>query len=515
MDKSTGTAWHAERSLIWVVAVMMIVLAIYWQTAYSMIDAWRQSTTYSHGFLILPIFLWLVWNRRPTLSRLSTRPWWLGLLAVAAIGLVWLIGSLAAAAEPSQFAAVALVPAAVATILGKGWVRALAFPFAFLFFAVPFGNSLIPPMMDWTADFTVAALKLSGVPVYRAGNDFSIPSGDWSVIEACSGIRYVFACLTVSTLYAWTVYRGTVRRLVFIGAALATVVVANWIRAFSIVMLAHLSDNQRAVGIDHMIYGGVFFVAIMAALFSLGALWREKSFGMPDTAASQPPAVPTAKAAPAAPGPMLSLAAAFAVAATLVVWPLLSAAAGRVASRVSAPLGDIAPRAGWLRVDEPVAEWKPQLRDPSRETLQTFGKDGKRVSVYLGVFDHPTPEAKVTASANQLVGADDLHWKQVQRGIADLPHGDDVISIRTGTLVGRGARVIVWHWYWVDGTMTTSPTRAALLQVLARVRGRSEMSALVAAYTIQEDSMGSEAPVLAAFLPEMLGSIDDALRQGE
>ncbi len=156
-----------------------------------------------------PIFLWLVWNRRTALSQLPMRPWWPGLFGLAGMGLAWLIGDLAAVAEPSQFVMIAMVPAAVATIFGAGWVRALAFPFVFLFFAVPFGDSLIAPLMDWTADFTVAALKLSGVPVYREGNYFSIPSGDWSVIEACSGIRYVFACLTVSTLYANRQPRGS------------------------------------------------------------------------------------------------------------------------------------------------------------------------------------------------------------------------------------------------------------------------------------------------------------------
>ena len=100
-------------------------------------------------------------------------------------------------------------------------------------------------MMNWTAEFIVVALRLSGVPVYHEGTYFSIPSGDWWVIEACSGIRYVFACFTVSTLYAWVVYRGTARRLLFIVAALAIVVVANG-SGYAIVMLAHYSNNGLA-----------------------------------------------------------------------------------------------------------------------------------------------------------------------------------------------------------------------------------------------------------------------------
>src|SRR6185503_8879195 len=240
--------WQPERATAWVAAVLVFVLALYWQTTYSMVKIWRDSGTYSHGFLIVPVFLWLVWERRVALSRLAIRPSWPWFLGLAALGTIWLFGDLAAANAPAQFALVAMVPVAVATVLGTAWVRVLAFPLTFLLFAVPFGDALVPYLTDRTADFTVAALKLSGVPTHREGNNFSIPSGDWSVIEACSGIRYVFACLTVATLYAWSIYRSPSRRLIFIVVALVIALVANWLRAYLTVLVAHHSDNRFGTG---------------------------------------------------------------------------------------------------------------------------------------------------------------------------------------------------------------------------------------------------------------------------
>ncbi|MEO8523915.1 MAG: exosortase A [Caldimonas sp.] len=494
--------------------MLVAVLAIYWRTTLSTVDVWSNSTTYSHGFLIVPVFLWLVWKRRFALSQLPIRPSWLGLPGLAAMGLVWLIGDFAAAAQPGQFAVVAMVPLAVATVLGVRWVRALAFPFAFLFFAVPFGDSLVLPMMNWTADFIVVALRLSGVPVYHEGNHFSIPSGDWSVIEACSGIRYVFACFTVSTLYAWIVYRGTARRLMFIGGALAIVVVANWIRAYAIVMLANLSSNGLATGIDHLIFGGVFFGVVMAIIFGLGTVWREDQSSDPAMGASVPAPTRTIEAAPWSSMPGRSLAAALVVAAILVVWPLVSIGTAHESYRVSGKLGDITPLAGWARAEEPVTSWRPELHNPSQVRLQTFVKNGHRVSVYVGVFDHPSPEAKVVSSANRLVGSENPRWKQIERGVAEAHRQGEVVSVRTGTLFGRDGQVLAWHWYWVDGTMTTSPARAALAQVIARLRGRSEMSAWVTVYTAEGDDPTSGPRVLDAFVSEMLGSIEGALQAG-
>ena len=126
-----------------------------------------------------------------------------------------------------------------------------------------------------TADFTVAALRASGIPVYREGLQFVIPSGSWSVVEACSGIRYLMASFMVGSLFAYLNYRSWRRRLAFVAVSLVVPIVANWLRAYMIVMLGHLSGNTLAVGVDHLIYGWVFFGIVIMAMFMVGARWSE------------------------------------------------------------------------------------------------------------------------------------------------------------------------------------------------------------------------------------------------
>ena len=82
--------------------------------------------------------------------------------------------------------------------------------------------------MEWTANFTVLGLRLSGIPVFREGLHFVIPSGSWSVVEACSGVRYIIASLTVGSLFAYLSYRSFKRRLIFFGVALVVPVIANY-----------------------------------------------------------------------------------------------------------------------------------------------------------------------------------------------------------------------------------------------------------------------------------------------
>ena len=130
----------------------------------------------------------------------STSLW---LLPMVLAGFVWLLGDLAAVNAVTFLALVSLLVFAVPALLGTRVALAILFPLAYLFFAVPIGEFALPQMMEWTAEFTIVALRLTGIPVYREGLSFVIPSGNWSVVEACSGVRYLIASVVVGTLYAY------------------------------------------------------------------------------------------------------------------------------------------------------------------------------------------------------------------------------------------------------------------------------------------------------------------------
>ena len=156
-----------------------------------------------------------------------------------------------------QLAFVGIVVASLASLLGWQVSKFLAFP------AVPVlrgadGEDLVPPMMEFTATFTVEALRLTGIPVYRDGLWFSLPSGNWSVVEACSGVRYLIASATLGVMYAYHLSHP-VERLLFIVLSIVVPVIANGVRAYMIVMIGHLSGMEYATGVDHLIYGWVFW----------------------------------------------------------------------------------------------------------------------------------------------------------------------------------------------------------------------------------------------------------------
>jgi exosortase A len=492
-----------------VAATLALVLAVFWSTTASMVDIWWRVETFTHGFLVIPAVLGFVWMRRAELAAIPVRPFPWALIPLAGAGLLWLLGELSSSLAPAQLAMVAMVPGAIAAVFGWRWVRALAFPLAFLFFAVPFGEFMVPTLIDLTADFTVAAIEASGVPIYREANNFVIPSGRWSVVEACSGIRYLIASVMLGSLYAWIVYRSPLRRAAFIGAAIAVPLVANWLRAYGIVMLGHLSDNRIATGVDHLIYGWLFFGVLMFAMFWVGARWREEP--APADAGNGDASGPMA---PMAAGRRPAIVHVLLVAAVIAVWPVAHASLLHGSDRN--PLTDVtvAPANGWRAVEPTMVDgWRPDVDGAAREQVLTFAKEGRQVTVYLALYRNQRQGSELVSSTNQLVYQDNERWMLVDRRSVVVSDAVGEHRANFGLIRGQGALVAAAGWYWLGSTRTVSNAAAKIDLALDRLLMRGDTSAWVAIATPADESLRDAGPVLEAFVRDMGASLHHGLME--
>lgn len=99
------TPW---RAFLAVEAVFILVLlAVFHETVWSMVSIWLRSDTFAHGFLIVPISVWLIWQRKGVLQKIVPRPTYRVLMIVAGSGFLWLLGNLVDALVVQQFALIA------------------------------------------------------------------------------------------------------------------------------------------------------------------------------------------------------------------------------------------------------------------------------------------------------------------------------------------------------------------------------------------------------------------------
>jgi len=484
--------------------MLLVIIGLYRETALSMVAIWARSDTFAHGFLVPPISLWLIWRTRRSFTGLvpSANYWVLALMIGA--GFAWLLGEMATVAPLSQFALTAMLALAVPAILGFDVARKIVFPLGFLFFAVPFGEFAMPQLMEWTANVTILGLRFSGIPVYREGLHFVIPSGNWSVVEACSGVRYLIASLMVGTLFAYLSYRSFKRRLIFVSVAFVVPIIANWLRAYMIVVLGHLSGNKLAAGVDHLIYGWFFFGIVIMAMFWIGARWREDE----DISLSVASERTGGNSSQYGRSPF---PAAVAVVVVAAIWPLAEWQIERNKPEEISSVDTLEPIPGWTSSSESMTDWIPHFENASAYLRNTYTADGQKAGLYLAYYRNQGPERKLVTSINALVTSEDRSWIRAAGGGRQIAVNGRPLDIRSAELRGPNSnRLAVWQWYWINGRLTSSDHLAKAYTALYRLLGQGDDSAVIIVYADKDSAEGAEA-LLERFANKAMPAIEKAL----
>lgn len=488
------------------------IIFLHWRTFESIVAIWDRSETFAHGFLIAPISIGLIWMKRRQVAKLAPSVDYLGFVLLAVAGLVWLVSHAGQVQVIAQYAVVAMIPAAVIAVCGRRVAAALAFPLGFLMLAVPIGEGLIPPLMDRTADFTVAALQFTGVPVYREGNFFTIPSGHWSVVEGCSGLRYLIASITVGALFAYLNYRLLWKRVLFIAASVIVPIVANWLRAYMIVMIGHLSDMKLAHGVDHLIYGWVFFGIVMLLLFWVGSFWRdEPEPRATETTTAEPAPTPV----PAARGTVGWLrGAAIGAAALVAVWPLYAAHLDRdVVLPAQLRIEPPAPVNGWTLDGASMTDWRPRYEGASTTLFQTYRKGDAVVALYLGYYPRQHPGAELVTSTNIMVVQKHPRWADLGESSRVEDFGNGSFDVRETRLRSPSQRLLVWDWFRIAGRDLTSPYVAKILFARDKLLDRGDEGFAIILSTPYEERTDAAERILRSFARDMLPSVNASFAQ--
>jgi exosortase len=258
--------------LLALVAAVGTFAALYAPVFRRLWQDWANDDNYSHGFLIIPLAAYFVWERR---ERLMTEPrptiWGLAILIVGLC--VLLAGLLGAELFLTRISLLIVLAGSIAFVLGWATLRGLAFPLAFMLLMIPIPsilfNQVAFPLQLFASQAGAAALAALSIPVLREGNVIVLAHTSLDVAEACSGIRSLISLLTLGILYGYFTDR---RPGVRVAIALLTVpiaIVANAGRVAGTGIAAHYYGPEAAVGFFHTFSGWLVFVVALALLFLL------------------------------------------------------------------------------------------------------------------------------------------------------------------------------------------------------------------------------------------------------
>lgn len=493
--------------LLSLVAILLFSGLIFFETWQSTVDIWMRTGTYAHGFFVLPASIWFVFIKRDNLASLKVQPSWLALAFLVLNGMFWLMGDLIDALVVEQFALVGLLIAVIWFYVGNEVSKAILFPLLFLYFMVPFGESLLPYLMSFTANFTVKLLRLTGVPVYQEGLYFTLTSGNWSVVEACSGIRYLIASITLGLVYAYLNYTHFYKRLIFTIVATIVPILANGLRAYMIVMIGHLFSAEMAMGIAHFIYGTILFGVIMLFLFYIGSFWKDEPIVEPIKHQNLKQILLMAKSPYDTPKTTLLLIIIF---VGLAVWPL-GAHWLKSAYKASDRLNDVTASMPqpWKKVEAPDWPWRQSLNGVKTEAMNFFSDGENTLAYYQASFGDETQGSELVNSNNNVNRLLKDKWRLVyaKKINAELDSGKQTIdeySVK-GINENYGRYMLIWKWYQVGAWRTSSPYMAKLLQLFKRLTLNTEPEILIMLMLEVDDS---NAPEMSPNLLQMMSFFD-------
>jgi exosortase A len=273
----SGSLLGARGGVVWLaLSAGLAVLGLgFGHEVLAAVAVWRSSTAYGHCWLVLPIVLWLLWERRDVFGALAPHPAvWPAAVAVVLVP-VWVAADFLGIMEGRQLAFMGFVELLLLAALGWRMWWALSAALLYLFFLVPFGAFITPVLQQFTAVFIVDGLRVLHIPFEADSFQITIPEGSFYVAEACAGLRFLIAAVAFGVLYAVTMFRSWPRRAAFIAVSCVVPVVSNGVRGLGIVVLGHVLGSAQAGAADHVIYGWVFFSAVILVLALCGMPFRQ------------------------------------------------------------------------------------------------------------------------------------------------------------------------------------------------------------------------------------------------
>lgn len=271
----------------------LFILA-YWVPVKSMVNVWMTDDDYSYGMLVPFITLYLLWDKRNEIKQVDFKTSWPVfpvLLLFFIISVYGILGSSGNVAMPSIPVMIILF---AIFCLGIDFIKKALLPMGMLIFMVP-----LPDVLDRTfgvflknvsSKMGVFLVKMFGIPVYLSGNVIDLGVTQLQVVDACSGLRFVFPLLALGVIYSYFFEKVLWKKIFFVVLTVPIAIITNGLRIGITAILATYYGADVAEGFFHDFSGWAIFMVAFAFLFLVGYCMR-KAFPEKSNARSNKPEV--------------------------------------------------------------------------------------------------------------------------------------------------------------------------------------------------------------------------------
>jgi len=450
--------------------LLLLTLLLHQHTVLYLVGKWNQLEIgeYGHGYLVLLISAYLVYNNRRTLVALTPCPEYRALLAVLAASMIWTVAALVDIEMLQTVGLLLLVLSLIWVLLGTSVMLALAFPVLYIGFAIPVWFPLSPLLQGLTADAVFWAIRLIEIPALRIENMIVLPAGKLSIEEACSGLRYLLAALTLGTLFAYLNYVTFPARLLVVLISAGAAVLANILRVFIVVYLGYTTEMQHPLVDDHLTLGWYLFAGLIVILLVTDALLHRVRANNSDIVQDVVECAQTQRQCNK--GKSSFVVSGLVVFLVVSIGPLMIYSKNTQSSSSNNPVQLKLPLAEgeWTAIIADEDGWTPQYRGAVAYKMTYQNRDKVTVQLYLGVYPTQKQGEELINDLNKI--SDDKMWRtSYQKAKLIEVSGRQVFEQILEK--NNGKQRLVWYWYRVAEHNTVNKYQAKALQVLGLLQG--------------------------------------------
>jgi exosortase D (VPLPA-CTERM-specific) len=360
---------------------------------------WSVQEEYSHGFLIPFIAIWLMWTRREALRANIGEPSWIGPLVIALAAVLQVVGKLSSLSLLPQLGFILALAGIVLSLGGIPLLKVTLAPLAFLLFAIP-----LPYVVDAGLSFQLQLLssqlgvffiRLFQIPVYLEGNVIDLGVYKLQVVEACSGLRYLYPLMSLGFLAAYLFQAPMWQRVLVFLSTIPITILMNSLRIGLVGVLVDHYGPQDADGFLHLFEGWIIFIAC-ASLLAAEMYVLARLSGKQLSEVFHPPDVPAARSgSPAAAEPARSQP--LARSAPLLACLILLCATGAAGAFVNARQETNPERRMFVAFPAALDDWRGHASSLDAQTEHGLGltdyilsdyarSDGRSVNFYVAYY---------------------------------------------------------------------------------------------------------------------------------
>ncbi len=256
-----------------VAGIYLLLFAMLYQSAFSVMIKWWDRDDYSYCYLIPFIVLYLIWEKRSVLLNTFSVPEWKGIFPlVFGVGCYWL-GELGGEFYIMYISSWLILMGICLLHMGWAKIKTILFPLCFILTMFPLPNffnfKITLALKLVSTKIGVLMMRAYGMSAFQDGNVIDLGFTKLQVVDACSGLRYLFPLIILGILVAYFFKSRWWKKILLVLSTIPITIFTNSLRIAFTGILSERFGSKAVEGFFHDFEGLVIF------MFALGCLVLE------------------------------------------------------------------------------------------------------------------------------------------------------------------------------------------------------------------------------------------------